>query len=271
MRMLNSLLFSLGMALQFIDHVEIHLKKKVMSNANTNTFQTLFMFFFFILASCLEQFWGEVAFTIVYTINRIPIIVTNNQSPYECLYGKLHDYNILCVISSICFVFLQLYEHSKLEPRSRLFCFLQHGIEHKVYECWDPISKCLCQHVTFWEHKMFSILFIFQLSENYSLYFTNLSMELFPKSSSNNTNESPSLNFFMQDKQMITPQQHSKYLVHLWILHPNPIPFRPLIGPLKYVNHSLIYMIVIVILPLFLGKRFSLIEKLVLILIGNKQ
>ena len=40
-----------------------------------------------ISSSCPERFWGEVALTTAYTINRVPSPIINNQSPYERLYG----------------------------------------------------------------------------------------------------------------------------------------------------------------------------------------
>lgn len=48
-----------------------------------------------IYAAHLEMFCAEIALTIVYIVNCIPIIVIGNQSPYECLYGKIHNYNLL--------------------------------------------------------------------------------------------------------------------------------------------------------------------------------
>jgi len=101
-----------------------------------------------------EHFWGEAALTVVYTINRVPSPTTFNKSPYELLYGSPPDYQSLCVFGLVCFVLLQPHEHTKLEPRSRLCCFLGYGIEHKGYCCYDPIAKRLLisHHVTFWEH-----------------------------------------------------------------------------------------------------------------------
>ncbi|KAJ9537573.1 hypothetical protein OSB04_030306 [Centaurea solstitialis] len=70
-----------------------------------------------ISAKCPEHFWGEAAFTAVYTINRYPTPTLHHKSPYEALF---------------------------MESPLR-------------YRCWDPISKRLrisC-HVTFWEHVPF--------------------------------------------------------------------------------------------------------------------
>ena len=136
-------------------------------------------------ASCPERFWGEAALTAVYTKNRVPSPVIENQSPYERLYGKPPDYSTLKVFGCACFVLLQPHEHTKLESRSRLCCFLGYGMEHKGYRCWDPNSKRLrvSRHVVFWEHKMFSSMSKFHLSSDGTpLLFTNPSIDLFPDS-----------------------------------------------------------------------------------------
>ena len=75
------------------------------------------------------------------------------------------------------------HERTKLEPRSRLCCFLGYGIEHKGYRCYDPISKRLriSWHVTFWEHRFFSSMEFFPpSSSNSSPIFTNVSFDLLP-------------------------------------------------------------------------------------------
>ncbi|KAJ9560393.1 hypothetical protein OSB04_005553 [Centaurea solstitialis] len=105
-------------------------------------------------AKCPARFWGEAAFTAVYTINRHPSPILHNKSPYEVLHGVLPAYDLLKVWGCACFVQLQPHEHNKLEPRARLCLFLGYGIEHKGYRCWDPVSKRLriSRNVTFWEH-----------------------------------------------------------------------------------------------------------------------
>ena len=136
-----------------------------------------------ISSGCPERFWGEAALTAVYNINRHPIPTFQNQSPYERLYGSPPNYNLLKVFGCVCFVLLQPHEHSKLEPRSRLCCFLGYGIEHKGYRCWDPISKRLrvSRHVIFWEHKMFSSVSKFHITTNSSLpFFTSSTADLYP-------------------------------------------------------------------------------------------
>jgi hypothetical protein len=78
-----------------------------------------------------EHFWGEVALTSVYTINKVPSPTTFNRSSYELLYDSPLDYQSLHIFGCVCFVLYSAYECTKLEPRSRLCCFLRYGIEHK--------------------------------------------------------------------------------------------------------------------------------------------
>ena len=72
-------------------------------------------------------FWGEAALNAVHAINRIPSAVIHNQTSYELLFGSPPDYHHLRSFGFACFVLLQPHEHNKLEPRSRLCCFLGYG------------------------------------------------------------------------------------------------------------------------------------------------
>jgi hypothetical protein len=88
-----------------------------------------------------EHFCEEAALTTVYTITRFPSPTTSNRSPYELLYSSPPYYQSLCIFGCVCFVLLSPHERTKLEPRSRLCCFLGYDIQHKGYCCYDPISK----------------------------------------------------------------------------------------------------------------------------------
>uniref|UniRef100_A0A7N2LKK1 Integrase catalytic domain-containing protein n=1 Tax=Quercus lobata TaxID=97700 RepID=A0A7N2LKK1_QUELO len=79
----------------------------------------------------------------VHVINRIPSAVIHNQTPYERLFGSPLEYHHLHSFGFACFVLLQSHEHKKLEPRSRLCCFLGYGETQKGYRCYDPISHRL--------------------------------------------------------------------------------------------------------------------------------
>uniref|UniRef100_A0A2N9IIQ3 CCHC-type domain-containing protein n=1 Tax=Fagus sylvatica TaxID=28930 RepID=A0A2N9IIQ3_FAGSY len=157
-----------------------HLSKMVGLNANTATYLILLGLFSFLL-HVLNVFGGKPPLTAVYTINRLPSSALQNVTPFERLYGTPASYSSLRVFGCACFVLLQSHEHSKLEPRSRLCCFLGYGIEHKGYRCWDPISQRLriSRHVVFWEHTMFNSLSKFTTCSTPS-FFTNPSLPLFP-------------------------------------------------------------------------------------------
>lgn len=134
-----------------------------------------------ISSSCPEYFWGEAALTAVHNINMIPSPIIANKSPHERLFGTPPKYDSLRVFGCVCFVLLQPHEHTKLEPRARLCCFLGYGSAHKGYKCWDPISQRIrvSRHVVFWEHKMFASISSFTTSHTTS-YFTDPSIDLFP-------------------------------------------------------------------------------------------
>jgi hypothetical protein len=131
-----------------------------------------------------KHFWGEAALTAIYTINRVPSPTTLNWSPYELLHGSPPDYRSFRIFGCVCFVLLPPHERTKLEPHSRLCCFLGYGIEHKGYRCYDPISKRLriSRHVTFWEHRFFGSMESFPSSPSSSSpVFTNISFDLLPE------------------------------------------------------------------------------------------
>ena len=67
-----------------------------------------------IAASTSTQFWGEAALTAVYTINRCPSPIIQNQTPYDLLFGSSPSYDSLRVFGCVYVVFLQDHERNKL-------------------------------------------------------------------------------------------------------------------------------------------------------------
>ena len=59
-----------------------------------------------IAASTSAQFWGEAALTAVYTINRCPSPIVQNQTPYDMLFGSSPSYDLLRIFGCVCFVLL---------------------------------------------------------------------------------------------------------------------------------------------------------------------
>ena len=128
-------------------------------------------------------------------INRIPSAVIHNQTPYERLFRSPPNYHHLRFFRSACFVLLQPHKHNKLEPRSRLCCFLGYGETQKGYRCYDPISHRLrvSHNVVFWKYRLFV-----ELSHFCSSLTTSFVLEIFPDEflvPSTNTFD-PSLDFF---------------------------------------------------------------------------
>jgi transposase InsO family protein len=139
-------------------------------------------------------FWGEATLTAVYTINRLPTPILDNCTPYERLFGSVPSYHHLRIFGSACFVLLQPHERTKLEPRSRLCCFLGYGVEQKGYRCYDPVSRRLriSRHVVFWEHRLFHEVGKFNMP-SFPPFTTLLEIPLSPTPTSNVLPESISL------------------------------------------------------------------------------
>ncbi|RVW36460.1 Retrovirus-related Pol polyprotein from transposon TNT 1-94 [Vitis vinifera] len=162
-------------------------------------------------------FWGETGLHAVHAINRIPSVVIHNQTPYERLFGSPPDYHHLRSFGFACFVLLQPHEHKKLEPRSRLCCFLGYGKTQKGYRCYDPVSHRLrvSHNVVFWEHRLFDELSHFRSS------LTNSSvLEIFPDESlvpSTNTFDPPldfSPDIFYASPRQVAEEQIDDELPH---------------------------------------------------------
>ena len=148
----------------------------VETNKNFVIFLTLFVLSFSLPKSAL--FCGKTILHVIHAINRIPSLVIHNQTPYKRLFGSPPDYHHLRSFSFACFVLLQPHEHNKLEPRSRLCCFLGYGKTQKGYQCYDPISHRLrtSRNVVFWEHRFFV-----ELSHFHASLSTSSVLDLFPK------------------------------------------------------------------------------------------
>ncbi|KAL6328709.1 hypothetical protein AAG906_003395 [Vitis piasezkii] len=157
-----------------LGHASSSRVQQLVSRENFVIFLTLSARFF---RQNSAPFWGEAALHAVHAINRIPSAVIHNQTPYERLFGSPPVYHHLRSFGSACFVLLQSHEHNKLEPRSRLYCFLGYGETQKGYRCYDPVSHRLrvSRNVVFWEHRLFVELSHFRSS------LTNSSvLEIFP-------------------------------------------------------------------------------------------
>ena len=185
-------------------------------NENFIIFLTLFVLSFS-LPKFLLLFGGEAALHVVHAINRIPSLVIQNQTPYEHLFGSTPDYHHLRSFGFACFVLLQPHEHNKLEPRSRLCCFLGYDETQKGYWCYDPVSHRLLisRNVVFWEHHLFVELSHFRASLSSSFV-----LDLFPNEAHIPSIVAPNLpvvapdspvDFFVQPLDIIDPFPNSTF------------------------------------------------------------
>ena len=88
------------------------------------------------------------------------------------------------VFGCACFISFPPHERKKLQPHTRLYCFLGYGVSQKGFHCYDPISHHLCvsHHVEFWEHCPFTSLQQFPASSSSeSSIFIDLFLPLYPE------------------------------------------------------------------------------------------
>ncbi|KAM2169392.1 hypothetical protein ACFX1Q_038704 [Malus domestica] len=94
-------------------------------------------------------YWVEAFTTAIYLINRLP--TASRQSPWESLYHRAPNYELLKVFGCACFPWLKPYSSSKLDPKGRACVFLGYSLNHKGYKCLDPATHrvYISRHVLF--------------------------------------------------------------------------------------------------------------------------
>lgn len=97
------------------------------------------------------MFWDHSFRNVVYIVNRLPINVLHNRSPYQVLYENLSDYTFLRSFGYECCPCVRLTNRHKLKPFSISCIFLGYAPSHKGYLCYDVVSKRIytCRHVLF--------------------------------------------------------------------------------------------------------------------------
>ena len=162
----------------------------------------------------------------MYTINRIPSPTTHNKSPFELLYSQTPNYSFLRVFGCACFVSLPPHERTKLQPHTRLYCFLGYGVSQKGFHCYDPISHHLhvSRHVEFCEYHPFMSLQQFPVSSSSkSPIFTDLFLPLYPELVEDSSTSAASLD---DSSPILSPVYDPP------VLDPVAPPFpEPLVGP----------------------------------------
>ena len=99
------------------------------------------------------SYWSYAFQTVVYLINRMPSSILQNQSPFECLFGRLPDYTKMCIFGYQCYPWLKPYTTSKLQSKSIPCLFLGYSTTQSAYKCMDLNSSLiyLSRNVVFYE------------------------------------------------------------------------------------------------------------------------
>ncbi|WVZ16857.1 hypothetical protein V8G54_009839 [Vigna mungo] len=117
------------------------------------------------------HYWWEAFSTTVYLINRLPSLVTQNESPYSLLFRKEPDYNSLkpfgcacypCLkpykpdynslkpFGCACYPCLKPYNQHKLQFHTTRCVFLGYNNSHKGYKCINSHGRIFSsRHVVF--------------------------------------------------------------------------------------------------------------------------
>jgi histone deacetylase 1/2 len=102
-------------------------------------------------ASVSSHFWYHACALATYLINRMPTPVLDMSSPFEKLYNKCPDLNILRVFGCACYPLLTSYRVDKLQPKTARCIFLGFATGYKGFICYNPSTKryYVSRHVFF--------------------------------------------------------------------------------------------------------------------------
>ena len=84
-----------------------------------------------------SNFWSYAINHAVYLINRVPSPIVNNKTPFELLYNKVPDFQMLKVFGCLCYASTHLANKNKFQPRARRGIFLGFQTGMKGYIILD--------------------------------------------------------------------------------------------------------------------------------------
>ncbi|XP_047264083.1 uncharacterized protein LOC107863671 isoform X2 [Capsicum annuum] len=92
---------------------------------------------------CLpSKYWGECVEAATYIINRIPLSILGNKSPYELFYGKEPSLSHTKVIGCLAFA-TNLLKEDKFAPKVKKTILLGYAVVHKGYKLLDIKTNIL--------------------------------------------------------------------------------------------------------------------------------
>jgi hypothetical protein len=85
--------------------------------------------------------WTEAFHTAVYVINRLPMRLLNNLTPYFVLFGTQPQYSQLRVFGCVCYVHIDSSQRNKFQDKACRCKFVGYADEYKGYRCYDPDTQ----------------------------------------------------------------------------------------------------------------------------------
>jgi len=90
-----------------------------------------------------NYFWVEVVTTVVYIMNRTPIVAIHGMTLEEKFTGKKPNVSHLRVFGYIAYVHVPDEKRSKLDPKVEKCIFIAYSSEQKGYRCFNPYTRKL--------------------------------------------------------------------------------------------------------------------------------
>jgi len=90
-----------------------------------------------------NYFCAEVVATVVYIMNRTPIVAVHGMTLEEKFTGKKPDVSHLRVFGCITYVHVPDEKRSKLDPKAEKCIFIGYSLEQKTYRCFNPSTRKL--------------------------------------------------------------------------------------------------------------------------------
>lgn len=87
------------------------------------------------------HFWTDSIQHVAHLINRMPLKILNNKTPFEVLYKKSPCYDMLKCFSCLCYASTTKRDRSKLDSRAEPCVYIGNDQEKKGYKLFNLVNK----------------------------------------------------------------------------------------------------------------------------------